>query len=278
MERAAFLSRLRLRKNTVQVDEGEKCIICEQKYGTMSSETETGERKVRLPCNAEHTVGYDCIDTWLEVHNTCPVCEQQLFEPDYEDEDEEDEDARYEYNEDHLCHAQQWAAITPDSDYYYEEMDPQDIEVYRKDGLQQTTILCLELCDALGFEAPDHPIRYVAGLVASWVWPPVDLEDDPPLSDCSIAAACVYAATHLTRQRTSATGVVDNRRSVQSIARVCEASETSIHAIYEWIYDANPTLTREMLSRMGARRASRVWPRLPEPREPRAWTRLPEPL
>lgn len=248
----------------MKVDEGEKCTICEEKYGTILSDAETGERKVRLPCNAEHTVGYGCIDTWLEVHNTCPVCEQQLFEPDYED--EEDEDARYEYNEDHLCHAQQWAAITPESDYYYEEMDPQDIEVFRKDGLEQTKNLCLELCDALGFEAPDHPIRYVAGLVASWVWPTVfpmvwptvDLEADSPLSDCSIAAACVYAATHLTRRRTSATGVVDNRRSVQSIARVCEASGTSIHAAYELIYDKNPTLTREMLERMGARTASRV--------------------
>ncbi len=63
----------------MQVNEGQKCLICKEEYGTTTSETGTAERQIRLPCNAKHMIGSECIVTWLEKHNTCPICRFEFF-------------------------------------------------------------------------------------------------------------------------------------------------------------------------------------------------------
>ena len=83
MEKQEFISSLMDIANSVQVEEGEECIICKEEYGTTSSETGKVERKIRLPCNKNHTVGSNCIETWLNEHLTCPICRHEFFERDY---------------------------------------------------------------------------------------------------------------------------------------------------------------------------------------------------
>ena len=61
------------------MDEGQECLICKEEYGTMPSETGTVERQIRLPCNSKHMVGSECIVTWLEEHNSCPMCRFEFF-------------------------------------------------------------------------------------------------------------------------------------------------------------------------------------------------------
>lgn len=60
-------------------DKDQECMICIEEYGTRSPEGETVERQIRLPCNSEHTVGSSCIFTWLQAHNTCPICRYEFF-------------------------------------------------------------------------------------------------------------------------------------------------------------------------------------------------------
>ena len=79
MNRQQFLAQLLRKQNIVPVEEGQDCMICKEEYGTPSSETETGETQVRLPCSDKHTVGANCIVQWLQSHNTCPVCRRELF-------------------------------------------------------------------------------------------------------------------------------------------------------------------------------------------------------
>lgn len=81
MNRQEFLAHLLRKQNTVPVKkgDGQDCYICKDEYGTPSSETETGERQVRLPCSDKHTVGANCIVKWLQSNNSCPVCRKELF-------------------------------------------------------------------------------------------------------------------------------------------------------------------------------------------------------
>lgn len=79
MNRIQFLSQLLRKENSVQASEGQECMICKEEYGTSWAEIETVERQIRLPCNSNHTVGSDCIATWLQAHNTCPVCRYEFF-------------------------------------------------------------------------------------------------------------------------------------------------------------------------------------------------------
>ena len=50
-----FLARILTMDNAVKSEDGQDCIICQEKCGTLSQETRTIELEVRLPCN--HTVG-----------------------------------------------------------------------------------------------------------------------------------------------------------------------------------------------------------------------------
>ena len=99
-----FLAELLKKKNHVPTTKDQECLICQEKYETKSSGSETAERQIRLPCNAKHTVGSRCIAHWLQDHNTCPICRAELFpaersrsgnEPLYisllDDDDEEEE-------------------------------------------------------------------------------------------------------------------------------------------------------------------------------------------
>lgn len=50
-----FLARILTIENSVASNGDQDCIICQEKCGTLSSETGIMELEVRLPCN--HTVG-----------------------------------------------------------------------------------------------------------------------------------------------------------------------------------------------------------------------------
>ena len=63
----------------MKATKGQECLICKEEYGARSSETETTERQIRLPCNANHMVGSNCISIWLQDHNTCPICRYIFF-------------------------------------------------------------------------------------------------------------------------------------------------------------------------------------------------------
>ncbi|CAF9935899.1 hypothetical protein IMSHALPRED_010385 [Imshaugia aleurites] len=159
MDRQTFLSQLLNDKNVVQAAEGEDCIICKQPYNMPSSDTKIAEKQIRLPCDTKHTVGSKCITTWLQKHNTCPICRHEFF-----DEDEVDED--------------------PWSDSSEEE---QDVGV----GLPEMKYLCEMLCDNLGFEVPDR-IRDIACQVAQRVWYTDIVQAEPSYEEnLYLAAACV---------------------------------------------------------------------------------------
>lgn len=56
------------------VEEKAECAICKDAF-------EIQQKAVKLPCN--HLYHNECIEKWLEMHSTCPVCRFQLpTEPD----------------------------------------------------------------------------------------------------------------------------------------------------------------------------------------------------
>ncbi len=50
----------------------ESCLVCQCSY-------EDGETLRKLPCN--HYYHVDCIDQWLQMKNTCPVCKRSISTP-----------------------------------------------------------------------------------------------------------------------------------------------------------------------------------------------------
>jgi len=50
----------------------EKCLVCQMAY-------EEGDTLKKLPCN--HCYHADCIDQWLQMKNTCPVCKKSISTP-----------------------------------------------------------------------------------------------------------------------------------------------------------------------------------------------------
>ena len=79
MNSKQFLSQLLKPENTVPADGGQECMICQEEYGTRSCDDDTAEKQIRLPCDPKHTVGSNCIVTWLKANNTCPVCRYEFF-------------------------------------------------------------------------------------------------------------------------------------------------------------------------------------------------------
>ena len=72
----AFLNNLLQMQNTGQ-NQGERCAICLEGYGTLSRDTGTIEIGIRLPCS--HSIGSACIAMWLKDNNTCPICRREFF-------------------------------------------------------------------------------------------------------------------------------------------------------------------------------------------------------
>lgn len=51
------------------VDAKEDCPVCKEEYTV-------GEQVMKLPCN--HRFHIDCLQPWLKMRNTCPVCRYAL--------------------------------------------------------------------------------------------------------------------------------------------------------------------------------------------------------
>ncbi|KAH6806998.1 hypothetical protein C2S51_028106 [Perilla frutescens var. frutescens] len=55
---------------SVEVDEDDdRCVICLEEW-------EAGERAKRMPC--KHRFHGECIEKWLNIHGTCPVCRYEM--------------------------------------------------------------------------------------------------------------------------------------------------------------------------------------------------------
>eukprot|EP00668_Euglena_longa_P038734 GGOE01049799.1.p1 GENE.GGOE01049799.1~~GGOE01049799.1.p1 ORF type:complete len:264 (-),score=78.00 GGOE01049799.1:311-1069(-) len=50
-------------------EEGEQCCVCQETLPVRS-------KAQRMPC--DHLFHYDCLLSWLEQHNTCPLCRHRL--------------------------------------------------------------------------------------------------------------------------------------------------------------------------------------------------------
>lgn len=72
-----FLNQTLRIENIVQSDDRQRCMICLEEIGSLSSETGIIECQIRLQCN--HLVGSHCIATWLHDNNTCPICRREFF-------------------------------------------------------------------------------------------------------------------------------------------------------------------------------------------------------
>ena len=204
MDRQTFLSQLLNIRNIVQAAEGKDCVICREPYGTTSSDIGPVEKQIRLPCDAKHTVGSDCITMWLQEHNTCPICRRELFpipeaENNTEDDDEVDEDS--------------WSEAEP------------VVGV----GLPQMKHLCDVLCNNLGFDAaPNHPIRDIAIQVAQRIWYTDIIQAEPSyVENFHLAAACVYMASFLVCRRI---GTVDMEVVLRRLPKMREYREGEVQA------------------------------------------------
>lgn len=93
MDRQTFLAKLLESKNTIPVGKGwQHCHICKEKFVDHSDGAEEPEKQVHLPCHKKHTMGTACIIKWLEQHNTCPLCREELFPAEVAELDSDDED------------------------------------------------------------------------------------------------------------------------------------------------------------------------------------------
>ena len=273
MNKEDFLSELLQSKNVLPAGKGRKrCIICMEKFGKIPLEFGEAEKQIRLPCDRKHTVGTDCITKWLQDHNTCPICRYEFFqdgeneiETDEDDEDEEDEDEDNEGDE---------GEEEEDSSEEQEEVQlpwhgptsscfPHRNEG-SNDGLQLLLNFCYQLCDYLGFTGPHHPTKDVADLVASRIWYTETFRERAHSRIFSIAAACVYTATHLSRQPISNSRIGYHRRSMRQVAQVAPVNKESIRAAYAMIYEERDEFLVSC-ERFDAKDVQTALGRLPEP-------------
>jgi hypothetical protein len=60
------------------------CAICLQPLALLPTKGEVSDAELHTAtriASCGHIVGEDCLDAWLEVGHTCPVCNRLLFEP-----------------------------------------------------------------------------------------------------------------------------------------------------------------------------------------------------
>lgn len=62
---------------SVEVAGGDQCVICLEEW-------EAGERAKRMPC--DHRFHGECIEKWLKIHGSCPVCRYEMPVEEMEDE------------------------------------------------------------------------------------------------------------------------------------------------------------------------------------------------
>lgn len=223
MDRQTFLAKLLESENTIPIGEGwQHCQISKEKFGDQSDGTGDFEKQVKLPCHRTHTMGAECITKWLEQNNTCPICRHELFpavakpdsDGDGDEEDEEDEFDGYtgydEYDEDNS-----------DSSPYHELRSLYDLPV----GVRQIDDVFSAIFYRLGFTGLNHPTEKVASLIARRMWNEDIIQYDSSFSssqwtlgNANFAAACVYAATWLSRQVISGGRLGFHKRTTTQIA------------------------------------------------------------
>lgn len=262
MDRQTFLAKLLESKNTVPVGKGwQHCQICKEKFVDHSDGAEEPEKQLRLPCHKRHTMGSACITKWLEQHNSCPICRQELFpaevaeldndDVDGEEDDGYDESDGYtdydEYDED-------------DSDYprYREIRSLYDLPV----GERQINEVFSAIFYRLGFTGVNHPTKSVALLIARRIWDEDIIQNDSSFSgsrrtcgNASFAAACVYAATWLSCQEISGGRRGFHKRTTIQIAEHNPCiTKDCIRRVYRTIYDhRHKIVTADALERIAAK-------------------------
>ena len=266
-DREAFLEQLR----ELPAGSGRRdCIICTGNFET--------EKQVRLPCHREHTVGLDCLRNWLQNHNTCPFCRCEFFPMEWEEsESESDTDEVEEFNsevaDNEDFHANFYnecpdcGTLHQDEECWFcNEMEEIE-EEESAEGLEDLQTLCHIISDALGITGPNHSIKGVATLIASGLWHTEAIQGDSSFSNFSIAAACIFMATHLTRRPISGGRIGYRRYTTKHLADVCPETKESIRAAYRMIYQVRDEILDrdELLEMCGASDEFRAMDRLPEP-------------
>ncbi|CAF9905905.1 hypothetical protein IMSHALPRED_004013 [Imshaugia aleurites] len=257
MERDQFITQLLRNNNRVQLNESkEECLICKDEYGTTSTETGKIERQIRLPC--KHTVGSECIERWLQDHNTCPICRHEFFPQG--DTDNDDDELDFEDDGSDGWSENDESEDEFDEDIYNDSIDDADPNVTQ--GAQSLENLCYLLCDALGYDRRSHPVPQVAELVAHGVWRMDAIQNASSFSNFSIAAACVYTAGHL----------AGRRKATKTLARIAGVRRSSVRDVYRVISDEASQFTWISWTLLGEIGVTEdrydVLDLLPEPRRP----------
>lgn len=105
-------------------------------------------------------------------------------------------------------------------------------------GLPQLQHLCQRLCNALGFDAPHHPVRDIASQVAKRVWYSEIIQAQPTYEEnLNLAAACVYMASNL----------VFWRVRVRDIVFVSPLSKEGINNAYSMLLEELDDIMDEQL-------------------------------
>ena len=177
-------------KLRLEADADEECAICHDMYSSPTS----AEYKVQLPCCGKHTMGSECIENWLREHNTCPLCRQEFFPADQNDDD---------------------YILDPDGRLYRLDEFGNEIVVGYDDGIitegyNQRHLdfalcyirqFCTQICHELGLRAPGDLAVHIAFELADRLCYYRVVMDNPTHVDLfNLAAACIYMASHITCQ------------------------------------------------------------------------------
>lgn len=174
-----------------------------------SPETGIIECEIRLPCNPKHTLGSACIAKWLKSHNSCPICRHEFFPQTGDDSDDEDD-----IDEGNRNRPTREARTARSDEAFDNYLRAQAARTARISGL------VLSYCTAFQLNASvtqcSQTIRETAEVLGS-------LEGR---SDTSIAAACVYMASHLRRQP----------KTLREISQLADTTDRTIQTVYRHIY------------------------------------------
>ncbi len=153
-----------------------------------SSETGIIECQIRLPCNPNHVFGSACIATWLKSHNTCPMCRHALFPK------------RQETTEDEASHLTRPVRLNRNGSASNEVDDGADDETWvtfhstQSARAARISGLVLSYSTALRLNESVTQCSQIIGEQAGDAYSLADRSDE------SIAAACVYLASHFRGQ------------------------------------------------------------------------------